>query len=81
MIPKTKMDAFTPVDRLQLGRSEVNPEDMQNADKEIEELKEQVQKVSFLVRSVRLKVRLSHLVCSVRLKVIPSFLVCSIRPK
>ena len=45
MIPKTKLETFTPVDKLQLGRSEVNPEDIQNVDKELKELKEQVEQV------------------------------------
>ena len=44
MIPKAKLETFTPVDKLQLGRSEViNPEDLQNVDKELKELKEQVE--------------------------------------
>ena len=45
MIPKAKLETFTPVDKLQLGRSEVNPEDLQNVDKELKELKEQVEMV------------------------------------
>ncbi len=45
MISKSKLETFTPVDKLQLGRSEVNPEDIQNVDKELKELKEQVEQV------------------------------------
>ncbi len=45
MIPKAKLETFTPVDKLQLGRTDVNSEDLQNVDKELKELKEQVELV------------------------------------
>ena len=46
MLPQAKAETFTPVDALQLGRSDVNPEDIQSADKKIENLKEQVKQVN-----------------------------------
>lgn len=49
MIPQTKLEKFTPVDRLQLGKTEVNPEDIQNAEKEINKLKEQVEQVEKVI--------------------------------
>ena len=42
MIPKVKIETFTPVDNLQLGRTDVNPDDLQHIDEEIEELKQKV---------------------------------------
>ena len=46
MIPKSKAEVFTPVDNLQLGHTEVNPEDVKTAEQEIKDLKEQVKMVS-----------------------------------
>ena len=45
MIPKVKIETFTPVDNLQLGRTDVNPDDLQHIDEEIEELKQKVKQV------------------------------------
>ena len=45
MLPAAKTETFTPVDGLQLGRTEVNPDDLEMADKEIEGLKKQVKEV------------------------------------
>ena len=47
MIPKPKKDKSTPVDSLQLGHTEVNPEDIQSAENQIEDLKKQVKEVLF----------------------------------
>ena len=47
MIPKLKKDKFTPVDSHQLGHTEVSPEDIQSAEKQIEDLKKQVKEVLF----------------------------------
>lgn len=45
MLPASKNEAFTPVDNLQLGHTDVNPEDVQSAEQEIKQLKEQVKQV------------------------------------
>ena len=45
MLPAVKTETFTPVDGLQLGRTEVNPDDLESADKEIKKLEKEVQQV------------------------------------
>lgn len=45
MLPASKNETFTPVDNLQLGHTDVNPEDVQSAEQEIKQLKEQVKQV------------------------------------
>uniref|UniRef100_A0A1X7U648 G-protein coupled receptors family 3 profile domain-containing protein n=1 Tax=Amphimedon queenslandica TaxID=400682 RepID=A0A1X7U648_AMPQE len=42
MVPSSKNEAFLPVDNLQLGHTDVNPEDVQSAEQKIKQLKEQV---------------------------------------
>ena len=45
MVPSSKNEAFLPVDNLQLGHTDVNPEDVQSAEQKIKQLKEQVKQV------------------------------------
>ena len=47
MVPKPKKDKFIPVDSLQLGHTDVSPEDIQSAEKQIDDLKKQVKEVLF----------------------------------
>lgn len=48
MLPKAKGEVFTPVDNLQLGHTDVNPEDVKSAEQEIKYLKEQVKQVRYI---------------------------------
>ena len=49
MLPAAKTETFTPVDGLQLGKTEVNPDDLEIADKEIKHLEKEVQQVCVCV--------------------------------